>query len=99
MGNWDIFLNVLNVETEDGATGGEIRRALYGEPESGAYFDQVLSNFYIRILRPLCWTGLLHESTVSGSFRTEHSVFTKTPLWRATLRLDTDDMVRSATRH
>jgi hypothetical protein len=99
IGNWDIFLNVLNVEAENGATGGDIRRALYGEPDSATGFDRVLSNFYIQILRPLCWAGLLHETTASGSFRTEHSLFTKTPLWRATLSLDTDDMVKSATRH
>ena len=99
LGNWDIFLNVLNVETENGATGGDIRRALYGEPDSGSGFDQVLSNLYISVLRPLCWAGLLHEYQASGEFRTEHRLFTKTPLWRAALSLDTDDMVRPATRH
>ena len=99
MGNWDIFLNVLNVETDNGATGGDIRRALYGEPDSDSRFDQVLSNLYVQILRPLCWAGLLHENQADGVFRTERSLFTKTPLWRATLSLDTDDMVKSATRH
>jgi hypothetical protein len=99
MGNWDIFLNVLNVETENGATGGDIRRALYGEPDSATGFDQVLSNFYIQILRPLCWAGLLHEYQASGEFRTEHRLFTKTPLWRTALNLDIDDMVRPATQH
>jgi hypothetical protein len=34
-GNWDVFLNVLNVETEDGATGAQLRRVFYGEPETG----------------------------------------------------------------
>jgi hypothetical protein len=99
MGNWDIFLNVLNVETEDGATGGDIRRALYGEPDPATGFDQVLSNFYIQVLRPLCWAGLLHEYQASGEFRTEQRLFTKTPLWRAALSLDTDNMVRPAIRH
>ena len=99
LGNWDIFMNVLNVETENGATGGDIRRALYGEPDSGSGFDQVLSNLYISVLRPLCWAGLLHENQVSGLLRTERILFTKTPLWRAALSLDTDDMVRPTTRH
>jgi len=99
LGNWDIFMNVLNVETENGATGGDIRRALYGERDSGFGFDQVLSNLYISVLRPLCWAGLLYENQVSGLLRTERSLFTKTPLWRAALSLDTDNMVRPATRH
>lgn len=29
-GNWDVFFNVLNVETEDGATGARLRAAFYG---------------------------------------------------------------------
>jgi hypothetical protein len=98
MGNWDIFLNVLNVEAEDGITGRDIRRTLYGEPDPGAGFDELLSGLYVQVLRPLCWTGLLHEHRVDG-FRTRNSVFTKTPLWRAALKLSTDDDVRPATRH
>ena len=78
LGNWDVFLNVLNVETEDGATGADLRRVLYGEPEHG--FDDVLSSFYIQVLRPLCWTGLLEEHRTKGLLRTRDSTFTKTPL-------------------
>ena len=47
----------------------------------------------------VCWAGLLTEKQADGVFRTEHSLFTKTPLWRAALILDTDDMVRPVTRH
>lgn len=96
LGNWDIFLNVLNVEAEDGITGGDIRRTLYGDPEPG--YDDRLGSLYVQVLRPLCWTGLLQEASPDG-FRTEGRVFTKTPLWRAALKLDTDDMVRPAVRH
>lgn len=99
VGNWDIFLNVLNVEAEGGATGGEIRRALYGEPDEDHRFDEVLSSLYVQVLRPLCWTGLLREDRTDGLSRTERSVFYKTPLWRAALRLATDDKVRPATLH
>lgn len=99
LGNWHIFFNVLNVEAEDGATGGEIRRALYGEPDDNRLFDEALSSLYVQVLRPLCWTGLLHENRSDGWSRTERSVFTKTPLWRAALRLATDDKVRPRTRH
>ena len=99
LGNWDVFLNALNVETEDGATGAELRRVLYGDPNPGDRFDQVLSNLYIQVLRPLCWTGLLEENRAKGLLRTQESVFTKTPLWKVALKLETDSMVRQATRH
>lgn len=35
LGNWDVFLNVLNVETGDGVTGAHLRRVLFGEPKTG----------------------------------------------------------------
>jgi hypothetical protein len=90
LGNWDVFLNVLNVEAEDGATGGDLRQVLYGERDPGDRFDQMLSSLYLQVLRPLCWTGLLHENRAKGLHRTRESTFTKTPLWRAALRLETD---------
>ena len=99
LGNWDVFLNVLNVETEDGATGADLRQVLFGEPPPGDRFDDVLSSLYIQVLRPLCWTGFLEENRAQGPFRTRESMFTKTPLWRAALRLETDGMVRRALRH
>jgi len=97
--DWGIFLNVLNIEAEDGATGGDIRLALYGKPAADDCFDDVLSSLYLQVLRPLCWTGLLRKDRADGLLRTESTMFTKTPLWQAALRLDTDDIVSSATRH
>jgi hypothetical protein len=96
-GNWDIFLNVLNVETEDGATGAELRRVFYGEPESG--FDAMMSGLCVQVLRPLCWAGLLEKQDGASRYRSEDAVFFKTPLWRSALRLDTDAEVAPATRH
>lgn len=98
LGNWDIFLNVLNVEAEDGVAGRDLRRVLYGDPAPEDRFDTIMSGLYVQILRPLCWTGLLHEAgedRISAADR----VFAKTPLWRAALRLTTDCEVRSAVRH
>lgn len=97
LGNWDIFLNVLNVETEDGATGAELRRVFYGEPESG--FDAMMSGLYVQVLRPLCWAGLLEKQEGTSRYRSEDAMFVKTPLWRSALRLDTDAEVAPATRH
>ncbi|MSU91910.1 hypothetical protein GE300_20340 [Rhodobacteraceae bacterium 2CG4] len=97
LGNWDIFLNVLNVETEDGATGAALRRVFYGEPEGG--FDTMMSGLYVQVLRPLCWAGLLEKQDGASRYRSEDAVFFKTPLWRSALGLDTDAEVLPATRH
>ena len=74
-------------------------KVLYGEPDPAGSFDDVLSSFYIQVLRPLCWTGLLQENRAEGVLRTREITFTKTPLWRAALRLETDETVQGATRH
>ncbi|PQO24008.1 hypothetical protein C2I36_05275 [Rhodobacteraceae bacterium WD3A24] len=101
LGNWDVFLNVLNVEAEDGATGAQLRRVLYGEPETGPFpqYDRVMGDLYIQVLRPLCWAGLLHQPQGADSYRTEDALFMKTPLWRAALQLETDRKIQGATRH
>lgn len=101
LGNWDVFLNVLNVETEDGATGAHLHRVLFGEPEAGQVpcYDDVMGQLYIQVLRPLCWAGLLQQGRGTASYRFEEAVFMKTPLWRATLQLETDGVARGAMRH
>lgn len=101
LGNWDMFLNILNVEAEDGITGADLRRTLYGAtPESALpRYDEVLGSLYLNVLRPLCWTGLLHKTRVKGFQSTERSVFAKTPLWKAALKLETDSRVKTSTRH
>ena len=76
----------------------EISRKLYGEPENERGLSETLSNLYVQVLRPLCWTGLLQEHR-TGRIATDGSVFTKAPLWRTAIRLDTDDLVRPAVRH
>ena len=101
LGNWDVLLNVLNVETEDGATGAHLRRVLFGEPETGPlpHYDEVMGQLYIQVLRPLCWAGLLQQERGTASYRFEEAVFMKTPLWRSALVLDTDAQVAPAIRH
>lgn len=98
LGNWDIFLNVLNIEAEDGVSGAEFGRELYGDLESERGISEALSSLYVQVLRPLYWTGLLREQR-TGGIAAAGSVFTKTPLWRAALQLDTNDLVKPAVRH
>ncbi|MEO1602803.1 MAG: hypothetical protein AAFU49_20500, partial [Pseudomonadota bacterium] len=95
--NGDVYLNVLNVEVEDGAAGGALRRKLFGEPDPRSGFDEVMSALYVGVLRPLCWGGLIREDPGRG-FGSEERIFTKTPLWRAGLSLDTDQLVRPTIR-
>ncbi len=98
LGNWDVFLNVLNVEAENGTTGGKIRQVLYGDPDPADLYDHIMSSLYLQILRPLCWAGLLSEQRKLGT-NFKDIMFTKTPLWHSALKLDTDSMVKRATRH
>lgn len=97
LGNWDVYLNVLNVEAEDGVSGRDLDRVFFGA-NSKTRYSYDLSNLYVQILRPLCWTGLLSEHRTKRQ-GLEEGIFTKTPLWHASLRLDTDDMVKPATSH
>jgi hypothetical protein len=101
MMNWDIFLNILNVEAENGVLGADLRRTFYGapKPEHFPSYDVVMGKLYTQVLRPLIWTGLLQETRPAKSVRSQDSVFTKTSLWKAALQLETDSHVRTATRH
>lgn len=101
VGNWDTFLNVLNVETEVGATGAHLRQVLYGAPDKTPFrqYDTLMGDLYIQVLRPLCWTGLLQAVHVAGNHDAERTMFMKSPLWRATLQIESDRFVEAATRH
>ena len=100
MGNWDIFLNVINVEVHEGASEGRLCSVLYGGEEESfrRHSYMVAFAFYAHVLRPLCWTGLLAEHR-TGNGLNQRELFTKTPLWAAALRLDTDRHLTRSTRH
>lgn len=92
LGNWDIFLNVINVEADHGASLTTVREKLYGEQDQAILFDSIGSVLYVTVLRPLCWAGLLTEERQCR--RSSDRMFRKTELWRRTLRLDTDRYLR-----
>ena len=93
VGNWDIFLNVINLEAETGCTAAGLIRTLYGmEDEPDRYdraFQDVRLGLLIGVLRPLSWLGLLVE-TREGQGRFSDGVYTKTALWPAALHLESD---------
>jgi hypothetical protein len=98
LGNWDIFLNVINVEADHGTSRFALRKTLYGDPDpSETFYDTTASVLYVTVLRPLCWAGLLAEGPVDRSLSNE--TFIKTDLWRQTLRLDTDKHLRPRVVH
>jgi len=100
VGNWDIFLNVINVEVHAGASEEQICSALYGETAEDfrRHEYRMAAAFYISVLRPLCWLGLLHEFR-HGTGLARRETFLKGPLWSVALALETDSVLSSDTRH
>lgn len=98
VGNWDVWFNVLNVEAEDGGTELGLYEVFYGKLSDDPTAWRATSSFYCCVLRPLCWVGLLSSYQAQDERRRDAAYF-KTPLWRAWLKLDTDDMVEPAQRH
>jgi len=98
-GNWDTFLNVINVEAQNGVAEEQLCSVLFGIPEADYRHDyRLVATFYIHVLRPLCWAGLLAENRV-GSGLARREVYTKTPLWPTALALATDPDLKPVTRH
>jgi hypothetical protein len=85
MGNWDIFLDVLNLELHDGITAARLAEVLYGETTPG--WGGPASGLTVAVLRPLCWAGLLRRE---GGLGLQERMYHKTPLWSAALVLETD---------
>jgi len=99
MGNWDIFLNVINVEAQAGVSEERLCSVLYGgEEEYRRHEFELSGTFYIHILRPLCWAGLLQAHRTGKRFM-KSEIYTKTPLWSAALKLETDRHLHEPTRH
>jgi hypothetical protein len=99
-GNWDIFLNIINVEAEEGLTEPHLVKTLYGLERQGVYDREYYDHagfLFTHVLRPLSWIGFLAE-TSDGDKRSEKTYW-KTPFWRACLELSTDDMVDAPSRH
>lgn len=91
VGNWDIFINVINVEAHAGCSDDHLCQVLYGSSfDDGCLgHSRTRSAFYIQVLRPLVWLGLLLEHDVRTGERRER-FFTKSPLWPLALKLETD---------
>lgn len=92
LGNWDIFLNVINVEARAGCTLAHLLKTLYGWEEKDRYdpeHSEMRFALKFCIVRPLCWLGLLWEER-EGLRIWDDGTYYKTPLWHAALKLETD---------
>ncbi len=99
-GNWDIFLNIINVEAEQGLTKPHLVKTIYGLGKQGVYDRDYYDHagfLFTHVLRPLSWIGFLAET--SGSDRRSDKADWKTPLWHACLKLSTDEIVEAPSRH
>lgn len=93
LGNWDIFLNVINVEARLPVARSRLISILYGDldPRDPFAHTRLGSLFHVQVLRPLCWAGLL-EKIEAETGAGKDDCFVKTALWSAALKLDTDAM-------
>lgn len=68
-GNWDIFVNIINVEAQYGLTEAHLVKTLYGLDPSTDPYDREFQNhkwFLVsNVLRPLTWIGFLDETRAS----------------------------------
>lgn len=94
-GKWDVWMNVINVEVDQGTTETALFETFYGEPgEWHTTGWRELAAFSSCVLRPLEWAGLLIETRENIAGKHVCHVF-KSQLWRSALNLDTDNMLRA----
>lgn len=86
-GNWDVWLNVMDIETTHGASGRHLTETFYGAEDEPNEFDPRTSRFHSSVLEPLIFCGLLDESRENGRKLTER-VYSKSQLWQRYLQLD-----------
>ncbi len=98
-GKWDVWMNVINVEADHATSESELFEAFYGKAEDWHTAGwREMAAFSSCVLRPLIWAGLLSETREDNKEKPVCHIF-KTPLWRSSLNLDTDSMLRSIPVH
>ena len=92
-GKWDVWLNVINLEADQGITEKALFGAFYGEgPDRHNARWREMAAFSTCVLKPLEWAGLLVQTT--GEVNSESvSYVHKTPLWRSVMNLDLDHIL------
>lgn len=99
LGNWDVFLGVLNTEAAQGVSCGILREILYGPPDAGRLYDRMPGMIWSQVLQPLCWLGLLAETISDERQHFVDRVYTTTDLWSEAFRFPFDGQVGLVTLH
>lgn len=99
LGNWDIFLGVLNEEAKHGVSCVELRHIFYGMPDPTEGIDRVPFMIHDQIVKPLCWMGLLDKSSTDKNMHLEGRLYVRTPLWGAALNVPFEPVMVMPTRH
>lgn len=99
LGNWDIFLGVLNTEAAQCVTCGALREILYGPPDADQPYDRMPGMIWSQVLQPLCWIGLLAETMSDERKSLEDRVYTTTGLWTEAFRFPFDGQVGLVALH
>lgn len=100
VGNWDMWLNVINVEADQGADEKHLFKTFYGYEASfaeGNWREAAL--FSSCVLKPLEWAGLLESAASKDKNGLTQHHYVKTQLWRSSLKLDTDDLLKHNQKH
>ena len=94
-GNWDVFLNIMNVGLHTGINGTELAAVFYGTKEETPYIhDPEFWALYDHVIKPLCWVGLIQEENSDFHRFKSDKIFQKTQLWAIALQLETDYMLK-----
>jgi len=99
LGNWDVFLGVLNAEAAHGVTCGALREILYGPPDAGQPYDRMPGMIWSQVLEPMCWLGLLDETTSDERQSFEDRDYTTSGLWSLDFRFPFDSEAGAEKRH
>ena len=102
-GNWDIWLNIINIEAHGGVSEASLLKTFYGV-ECVSAGDREFWNYASflswHVLKPLSWLGYLEETELDGPLSPmDRTIWSKTALWQRTFSLDTDEELGSYTLH
>lgn len=87
LGNWDVWLNVIDYEARGGITARALTEVFYGPTDPAQIYDPRIGDLYGGVLKPLVWSGLLSED-MTGGRKIADRVYSITPLWTRYLALN-----------
>jgi hypothetical protein len=99
LGNWSVFLGVLNVEAAGGVSCGALRKILYGPPDPKEPYDLLPGMIWNQVLSPLCWLGLLAELKSDERQHIADRHYVTTGLWAQAFRFPFDEGPVARVRH